>query len=74
MKLVFALVVLVNNLPSNTDDMYFATAQSCNQIAYVTEKGVAGDNQSWSTQGVNIKAYCVPRLVPKNATTFENKK
>jgi len=54
--------------------MYFATAQSCNQIAYVTEKGVAGENQSWTTQGVNIKAYCEPRLVPKDAQTFENKK
>lgn len=74
MKLVFALVVMINNLPNNTDGMYFATAQSCNQIAYVTEKGVAGENQSWSTQGVNIKAYCEPRLVPKNAQTFENKK
>lgn len=73
MKLVFALVVLINNLPNNTDGMYFETAEGCNRIAFQTEKGVAGDNHSWSTSGVGIRAYCEPRLVDKNAQTFDKK-
>ena len=71
MKLVFALVVLVNNLPMNTDNMYFVEAEACNQTAFQTEKGYAGENQSWSTQNVSIKAYCVPRLVSKKSETFD---
>lgn len=73
MKLVFALVVLINNLPNNTDGMYFETAEACNQTAFKTEKGVAGESQSWSTSGVGIRAYCEPRLVDKNAQTFDKK-
>ena len=70
MKLVFALVVLVNNLPMNTDHMYFVEAESCNQIAFQTQEGYAGENKRWSTSGVRIKAYCEPRLVDKKAETF----
>ena len=57
MKLVFALVVLINQLPNNTDGMYFETAAACNTIAFQTEKGFAGEGKSWSTQNVSIKAY-----------------
>jgi len=73
MKLVFALVVLINNLPKNTDGMYFETPEGCNKFAFQTEKGVAGENQSWTTSGVAIRAYCEPRLVDKNAQTFDKR-
>lgn len=73
MKLVFALVVIINTLPKNTDGMYFETAESCNQIAFQTEKGIAGENQQWTTPVANIKAYCEPRLVDKSAQTFDKK-
>ena len=71
MKLVFALVVLINSMPNNTDGMYFETAKACNQIAYQTEKGIAGDQAMWTSPAANIKAYCEPRLVNKNAQTFD---
>jgi len=71
MKLVFALVVLINQLPKNTDGMYFETAAACNTIAFQTEKGFAGEGKSWSTPNVSIKAYCEPRLVDKKVETFD---
>lgn len=71
MKLVYALIVMINNLPNNTEGMYFDKAESCNQVAFHTEKGYAGENQSWKTAGVNIKAYCEPRLVDKKSQTFD---
>ena len=71
MKLVFALVVLINQLPNNTEGMYFETAEACNQIAYKTEKGYAGETSSWTTQNVNIKSYCEPRLVSKKEETYD---
>jgi len=71
MKLVFALVVIINNVPNNTDGMYFDTAEACNQIAFQTEKGIAGENKMWTSPVANIKAYCEPRLVNKSAQTFD---
>ena len=73
MKLVFALVVIINSMPNNTDGMYFDTPEACNKIAFQTEKGVAGENAAWVTPVANIKAYCEPRLVPKNAQTFDKR-
>jgi|11_taG_2_1085331.scaffolds.fasta_scaffold00573_13 hypothetical protein len=75
MKLVFALIVLVNNLPNNTDGMYFVNASDCNQMAFETETGYAGSgpdgtSKSWKSNGVNIRAYCEPRMVEKNARAF----
>jgi len=74
MKLVFALVVVINGLPNNTDGMYFDFAEVCNTIAFQTEKGFAGEGKSWSSPSANIKAYCEPRLVDKNAQTFDKTK
>lgn len=73
MKLVFALVVIINSMPHNTDGMYFDTAEACNKIAFQTEKGVAGENAAWTSPVANIKAFCEPRLVDKNAQTFDKK-
>lgn len=75
MKLVFALVVLINNLPNNTDGMYFQNAADCNRKAFETETGFAGSGpdgavKSWKSNGVNIRAYCEPRLVDKDAKAF----
>lgn len=75
MKLVFVLIVLINQLPKNTDAMYFLNAEDCNQIAYETETGYAGagpdgSTKAWKSPGYTIKAYCEPRLVDKNARTF----
>ncbi len=75
MKLVFALVVLVNNLPNNTDGMYFDKAEDCNQIAFQTESGYAGNGpdgstKQWKSPAITIKAYCEPRMVDKNARVF----
>jgi hypothetical protein len=68
MKLVFALLVLVNDVPQ--DPILFNNIQACNQIAFSTEKGVAGDTASWSSQGNRIEAYCVPRVVEKSRTVI----
>lgn len=75
MKIVFALVVLINGLPKNTDGMYFADAERCNQLAYETETGYAGagpdgSTKAWKSSGFTIKAYCEPRLVEKSARQF----
>lgn len=74
MKLVFALIVMINQLPKNTDGMYFLNAEDCNKVAYETEAGYAGETengkQQWKSPGYTIKAYCEPRLVDKNARTF----
>jgi hypothetical protein len=73
MKLVFALVLLINNAPSNTDGMYFDTAEACNTVAFQTEKGYAGEGKSWTTSGINIRAYCEPKIVDDRAETFDQK-
>ena len=75
MKLVFALVVLINQLPKNTDGMYFLKAEDCNQAAFQTESGYAGNGpdgttKQWKSPGYTIKAYCEPRLVDEKAETF----
>lgn len=71
MKLIFALVVIINGLPNNTDGMYFDTAESCNKIAFQTEKGIAGENQAWKSNVATIQAYCEPRLVDRSAATYD---
>jgi len=75
MKLVFALVVIINNLPNNTDGMYFHSAEACNTMAFQTESGFAGSDEEgkvkqWKSQGINIKAYCEPRMVEKSERVF----
>ena len=73
MKLVFVLLVLVNDVPQ--DPILFDNIQSCNQIAFSTEKGVASDTAQWSSQSNRIEAYCVPRVVEKDRTVISaNKK
>lgn len=75
MKLVFALVVLINNLPNNSDGMYFQNAADCNKVAFQTESGFAGQGENgqsaaWKSNGINIRAYCEPRLVDKSQQVF----
>lgn len=71
MKLVYALIVIVNGLPVNTDGVYFENPEVCNTHAYRTEKGVAGENRAWDSTAVNIQAYCLPRLVPEKDQTLD---
>ena len=61
MKLVFALLVMINDVPQ--DPILFDDIQACNQIAFSTEKGVASNTAQWSSQGNRIEAYCVPKQV-----------
>ncbi len=73
MKLVFALLVLVNDVPQ--DPILFADVKMCNTVALVTEQGVASDNISQKSQGNRLEAYCVPRVVEKDRTVISaNKK
>jgi len=73
MKLVFALLVLVNDVPQ--DPILFDNIQACNQIAFSTEKGVASETSLWSSQGNRLEAFCVPRVVEKDRTVISvNKK
>ncbi len=68
MKLVFVLIVLINNVPQ--DPILFDNIQACNQIAFSTEKGIAGETASWSSQKNSLEAYCVPKVVEKNRSVI----
>jgi len=73
MKLVFALLVLVNDVPQ--DPVLFTDVKMCNTMALVTEQGVASDSIAHKSQGNRIEAYCVPRVVEKDRTVISaNKK
>ena len=73
MKLVFALLVLVNDVPQ--DPVLFSDVKMCNTMALVTEQGVASDSIAHKSQGNRIEAYCVPRVVEKDRTVISaNKK
>lgn len=74
MKLVFTLVVLINNVPSS-ESVYFNSAESCNTMAFQTESGFAGNDgegktKQWKSAGTNIRAYCKPVMVEKTARVF----
>jgi hypothetical protein len=74
MKLVFTLVVLINNVPSS-EGMYFNSAEACNTMAFQTETGYAGSGpdgstKQWKSAGTNIRAYCKPVMVEKTARVF----
>jgi hypothetical protein len=72
MKLVFALLVLVNDVPQ--DPVLFSDVKMCNTMALVTEQGVASAI-SHKSQGNRIEAYCVPKVVEKDRTVISaNKK
>ena len=68
MKLVFSLLVLVNDVPQ--DPILFVDIKSCNSVALVTEKGIASDSIVHNSQGNRIEAYCVPRVVEKSRTVI----
>ena len=73
MKLVFALIVLVNDVPQ--DPVLFTDVKMCNTMALVTEQGVASESITHKSQGNRIEAYCVPRVVEKDRTVISaNKK
>jgi len=74
MKLVFTLVVLINNVPSS-EGVYFNSAEACNTVAFQTESGFAGSGpegatKQWKSAGTNIRAYCKPVMVEKTARVF----
>ncbi len=71
MKLVFALLIFVNDVPQ--DPILFGSIQACNQIAFSTEKGVASDTTQWSSHSNRIEAYCIPRVVEKSRTVISVK-
>jgi hypothetical protein len=72
MKLVFVLLVMVNDVPQ--DPILFMDVKMCNTVAIVTEQGVASDSIAHKSQGNRIEAYCVPRMVEKDRTAVSSNK
>lgn len=73
MKLVFALIVILNGNPQDTTGMYFMSAEACNQMAFRTEKGIVSEKLTWSSNKNVLHSYCVPRRVPVDAETYDDK-
>jgi|TARA_B110000285_G_scaffold112079_1_gene127222 hypothetical protein len=71
MLIAFLLIVVVDGEIVTTEEMLFQDIYRCNRFANAVERGEsASDRQPYKWQE-NISAYCIPKMVDKDASLFK---
>ena len=72
MIIAFLLVVVVSGETVSDDRMLFESIYRCNEFAIAIEEGRAGaDHRKKFSMQLNVRAYCIPRMVPKGTELFK---